>query len=104
MPVSTAEQNDFNEIEPVVYYHFEQGQVVELFFLPERQAYINLRLLTEWWQKRHNALSDSFPLPHETQIHLEQWCLADSTKNTAAVVKWEISIWKQKKKSIKQTH
>jgi len=46
MSVSTAEQTDFHEIEPVVYYRFKQGQVVE-FFLPERQAYINSRLLTE---------------------------------------------------------
>lgn len=46
MSVSTAEQTDFYKIEPVVYYRFKQGQVVELF-LPERQAYINSRLLTE---------------------------------------------------------
>ena len=31
MSVSTAEQTDFYKIEPVVYYRFKQGQVVELF-------------------------------------------------------------------------
>lgn len=46
MSVSTVEQTDFYKIEPVVYYRFKQGQVVELA-LPERQAYINSRLLTE---------------------------------------------------------
>lgn len=35
MSVSTAEQTDFHEMEPVVYYRFKQGQVVELFFALE---------------------------------------------------------------------
>lgn len=38
MSVSTAEQTDFHEIEPAVYYRFKQGQVVEFFCLRGRHT------------------------------------------------------------------